>query len=108
MFDESKMYKITLTDGTVLSDLSVNGDNFISKTILDPNIFREDNLFGVFINDGEKNEVHDYMVALISGVNNETEFWFALFDAEYQEPDMTIPQLQADVEYIAMMTGVEL
>ena len=34
MEEEKKFYKVTLADGTVLDELSMNGNNFVSKTVL--------------------------------------------------------------------------
>ena len=42
------MYKITLADGTILNNLLVNGNNFISDTRVDASIF-ENNLRAVHI-----------------------------------------------------------
>ena len=45
------MYKITLNDGTVIDNLTVNGTNFVSKDKIDESIFTKDNLKKVTIND---------------------------------------------------------
>ena len=45
------MYKITLNDGTVIDNLTVNGTNFVSKDKVDESIFTKDNLKKVTIND---------------------------------------------------------
>ena len=34
-----KIYKITLTDGTVINDLKLNGNNFISSTEIEESVF---------------------------------------------------------------------
>ena len=33
-----KIYKITLTDGTVINDLKLNGNNFISSTEIEESV----------------------------------------------------------------------
>ena len=35
----NKIYKITLADGTVIDNLTLNGNNYISKEVVDPSIF---------------------------------------------------------------------
>ena len=36
---DNKKYSITLADGTVISDLRLNGNNYISETPLTPELF---------------------------------------------------------------------
>ena len=54
---DDKIYKITLSDGTVLDNLRLNGNNFISSSEIDESVF-DGNCSIVTINDGEKDEVH--------------------------------------------------
>ena len=49
---DEKNYKITLADGTELSNLTMNGNNFISEATIDPGIFQS-NCSPVVISDGE-------------------------------------------------------
>lgn len=102
------MYVITLADGTVIADLSKNGDMYISKTEIDPSIF-EFNCSPITINDGERDEVHEHM-ALITLYDEDNdgvpEYWFALRDVS--EAELEKIKMQSDIEYLAMMTGVEL
>lgn len=48
------MYSIKLTDGTILDDLELNGNNFISDTTIEESIF-ENNLDTISIIDNEGN-----------------------------------------------------
>ena len=57
---EDKTYSITLADGTVIDDLKLNGNNFISKSPITKEIF-EDCCSPVVISDGETEVVHDNM-----------------------------------------------
>ena len=50
------MYKITLKDGTVIDNLTMNGNNYVSPTEVDTSIFTRKNLSSVVVNDGEKDE----------------------------------------------------
>ena len=54
---EDKIYKITLSDETVLDNLRLNGNNFISSSEINESVF-DGNCSIVTINDGEKDEVH--------------------------------------------------
>lgn len=98
------VYKVTLADGTELSNLRLNGNNFISDVEVDPAIF-EDNCSPVTINDGEHDDVHENM-ALVQVVKMGEEYWFVLRDLTQDELDKI--KIQADIEYLAMMTEVDL
>lgn len=50
------MYKITLKDGTVIDNLTMNGNNYVSPTEVDTSLFTRKNLSSVVVNDGEKDE----------------------------------------------------
>ena len=50
------MYKITLNDGTVIDNLTMNGNNYVSPTEIDSSIFTRKNLSSIVVNDGEKDE----------------------------------------------------
>lgn len=100
-----KIYFITLSDGTVINNLVKNGDNFISRTEIQEDIF-EDNMSIVKINDGENEEVHSNMALTQITHPNQTEWWFVLRDLTAQE--LLMRQLTSNIEYIAMMTDVEL
>ena len=101
---DEKTYSITLADGTVLSNLRLNGNNYISKTEIDPAVFA-DNLSPVIISDGETQERHDTM-ALIQSKRYGNEWWFALRDMTSRE--LADIKTRADIDYIALMCDVEL
>lgn len=100
-----KIYSITLSDGTVIGNLVKNGDNFISRNEVQESVF-EDNLASVTISDGEKEEVHTNMALTQVTHPNQLEWWFVLRDLTPEELYMI--QLRSHIEYIAMMTDVEL
>lgn len=56
------MYTITLSDGTVLTDLDMNGTNYVSKTEVNTSIFTDKNLEIVTISDGETTETYTDLV----------------------------------------------
>ena len=101
---DDKKYTVTLADGTVIEDLALNGNNFISKIKIEEEIF-EDNCSPVVISDGENTETHENM-ELVQITQMGDEYWFILRDLSADE--LRNAKIQSDVDYIAMMTGVEL
>lgn len=59
----------------------------------------------VVISDGENEETHDNM-KLIQITHVDEEYWFVLLDVP--ESELRRLKMQSDLEYLAMMTGVEL
>lgn len=101
---DEKIYKITLANGTVIENLRLNGNNYISDKEITADMFLG-NLTMVTINDGEKDTVHENM-DLVQIMKYDDEYWFIL-------RTMTKKELQdlknrADIDYIAMMTEVEI
>lgn len=101
---DEKIYTITLADGTEIGNLRINGNNFISKTPIDMMIF-EGNCSPVIISNGENEEVHDHM-ELVQITPVEEDYWFVLRDISTAELDKI--KMQSDIEYVAMMAGVEI
>ena len=99
-----KKYKITLADGTVIDNLSMNGNNFISKTEVMESTFKT-NCSSVIINDGETSEKHNDM-ELVQIVKVKDEYWFVLRDLSAEE--LKRIKIEADIEYIAMMSKINL
>ena len=102
--EEEKLYTVTLSDGSVLSDLKLNGNNYISTEPVSADVFI-DNCDPVVISDGDVEETHDHM-ALIYVKQIGDEYWFALRDRTADE--LARLKMQSDIEYLAMMTDVEL
>lgn len=100
----SNIYKVTLADGTEITGLTLNGNNFISRNPIDRNIFT-DNLSPVIISEGNTEEIHDSMDLIhLTTMGNET--WFALRDLTASE--LAAIKTRSDIDYIAMMCDVEL
>lgn len=70
------MYKITLSDGTQLENLTLNGNNYIAQGEIADSVF-EDKLSTVKIFDGENEEVCTDMV-LLSNIVRDGKSWFVL------------------------------
>ncbi|MFR4579796.1 MAG: hypothetical protein ACLT76_09445 [Clostridium fessum] len=77
---DDKIYKITLSDETVLDNLRLNGNNFISSSEIDESVF-DGNCSIVTINDGEKDEVHMNM-ELVQIIKVNDKYWFVLRDVQ--------------------------
>lgn len=101
---EEKIYTITLEDGTQIENLRLNGNNFISDKKINASVF-DGNLGKVVISDGEYDETHTNM-ALVQVTKMGSEYWFILRDIP--EDELRNAKLRADLDYLAMMTDVEI
>ena len=80
------MYQITLHDGTVLDELELNGNNFISEKLIDDSVF-SGNLDTVTISNGETTETYTDMKLLSNRVDG-GKSWFVLGEKTEQEKAM--------------------
>lgn len=101
---EELIYTITLSDGTVLSNLRLNGNNYVSQDEVTDETF-ERNLSHVIISDGETEQIMEN--AELIQIAHYSDGWYFIL-RETPEEVLEKRQLQADVDYIAAMTGVEL
>jgi len=72
------MYTIKLYDGTVLENLTLNGNNFISNTIIPDTVF-ENNLKTVEVFDGENTQILTDQFLAANRVEND-QSWFVIID----------------------------
>ena len=81
---EEKIYKIILGDGTEISNLKLNGNNFISTEKIEESVFA-DNCSPVTISDGTTETVHPNMklVQIVEQIPG--EYWFVLRDISEEE-----------------------
>ena len=80
------MYTITLADGTILDNLELNGNNYISNEVIDSSVF-ENNLTTILISNDETVNVYDNMF-LVSNRVEDNRSWFILSDkSEKQEKE---------------------
>lgn len=101
---DDKTYKITLADGTEIENLRLNGNNFISDVPIDAAQF-SGNCSPVIIQEGPNEELHENM-ELVQVTPMDGEYWFVLRDIS--EDELSKIKLRSDIEYVAMMAGVEL
>lgn len=98
------MATIVLADNTTLSNLAVNGDNFISSSRITEDTFIN-NLSPVTIDTDNEHAVHPHMeLVQLTRVGN--EWWFVLRDITEFELEQT--KLRGDIDFIAMMTDIDL
>ena len=77
------MHKITLSDGTILDNLELNGNNYISETLIDDEVF-ENNLDSVEIYDGESTQIYTNM-KLVANQIFDGKSWFVLAEKSQSE-----------------------
>lgn len=97
-------YSIILADGTILKNLALNGNNYISSTEVRASTFSR-NCSPVILSDGITEERHEHM-ALVHILPMNGEWWIALRDVTASELDTQ--KQRANIDYIAMMTDVIL
>lgn len=102
---EDKKYKITLADGTEISDLALNGNNYISDSKLTEDLFAG-NLGSITVedSDGQKRTIKNVELSSLREEGSKT--WFVL--NEIPESILKERKAAADIQYIAMMCDVEL
>ena len=92
------MYTIILGDKTEITNLELNGNNFISELIIKDEIFSEDNLANVIIKgDNGSKEFHDMYIAANRVIDGKS--WFVIAEkTEEMRRDERIAQLEAQNE----------
>ena len=103
------MYKITLSDGTQLENLTLNGNNYIAQGEIADSVF-EDKLGTVKIFDGENEEVYTDMV-LLSNIVRDGKSWLVLGQKSEQQKaeedrNRTIEELRQAMA--VLLTGKEV
>ena len=99
--DHIEKIPIALSNGTELTGLELNGNNYISKEALTEETFN-DGLSPVAIN----GEVHDQMALAQCIQHEDGRTWFILRDVTAEE--VAQAKLRADIDFLALMTDVEL
>lgn len=97
--------KITLQDGTVLENLKLNGNNFISDTIIENTVF-EDNLGNVKIEDEEGNITEYRFMKLIQNIEVDGKSWFIL--TEQSENDLLKARLKATEDALTFLMDMQM
>lgn len=102
--EENMTYKVTLSDGTEIDNLRLNGNNYISNEPLTEEDF-EGKLEEVTITGpmGTQTMEHCELVQLQQYGD---EYWFII--RQIPADELARRQARADIDYIAFMTDVEL
>ena len=98
------MYKLILADGTEIKNLTKNGDNYISDKKIDENLFKG-NLSTLTITDGEETSSMEN-AELIQQIEYDGKFWICF--RELSERELKDIDMEAKIEYLAMMTDVDI
>ena len=110
---EKGVWKITLADGTSIDGLGLNGSNFVSQSEVTEDMFRGKLSKGSIDGPADANDAglrgeHGPMkLVQIKHYDDEAGlngWYFVLHDIQVAELD----KIRGDIEYIAMMAGVEL
>lgn len=105
------MWKITFSDGTILDNLKLSGNNFISKSPLEESFFHgklnnvlieaQDDELDMFALSG----LHKHM--RLDALRKYPDGWyFVLNDISAEE--LRLMMIEGNIEYIAMMAEVNL
>lgn len=91
------MYKITLKDGTIIDNLTKNGDNFVSSTEVKEDTFTADRLASVTVTDTDSSEAQTYDDIKAAQVQKWPDGYYIAFghksEAEKQEEKITALEL---------------
>lgn len=103
--NEKEIFSISLSNGTTISNLELNGNNFISDTEITEEMFAG-GLPEVHIS-GDKGTSYTINHAkLIQIMEYEGAWWFIL--AETPAEELLFEKISSDIDYIAMMADVDL
>lgn len=98
-------FKIALSNGREIDDLTLNGNNFISEVEITEDIFKG-GLDGVTITSSEGAEEYHEHMSLVQIEHIDGVFRFVLRDLTQYELDQA--KTRSDIEYLAMMTDVDI
>ena len=98
-------YTLRLDDGTEITGLGLNGNNFVSEEQIDESLFDGNLDTLTILKDGEEIQVMNN-VEMIQQVQY-TDGWYICF-RELSQQELKEISMNAKIEYIAMMTDVEL
>ncbi len=105
-------FAITLADGSKISGLGLNGNNFISDSPITAEMF-SGKLAHVTVSGPEGEPMadahmlgeHEHM-ELVQIMQYGSEYWFVL--RELSAAELEKAKMQSDIAYMSMMTGIDL
>lgn len=97
---DEKIYTVELTDGTIIGNLAMNGNNLVSKEEITRDMF-DGNCKNVTITaEGYERVIVNGKLGFIQKIGD--EWFFDIWETPITE------KLYGDIEYIAMMADIEL
>lgn len=99
-----KAYFLTLSDGTTFNNLRANGTNLVSTIAISEDTFK-DNLDHVVLSDGITEMAYDHLKLI--QIAKYADGWYIALD-EMSENELYRMKIQSDIEYLSMMSGIEL
>ncbi len=102
---EKEIFSIELSNGTRIENLELNGNNFISDTEVTEETFNG-GLSEVRISGNKGTSYSINHAKLIQIMEFEDKWWFIL--AEKSAEELMFEKLSSDIDYIAMMSDIEL
>lgn len=102
-----KSFKITLADGTQLKNLKLSGNNYISKVKITEDDFKGKLSKITIENETDKTSEELEHMELVQILDyGDKGYYFVLRQLSADEIDKL--KMQGDIEYLAMMTNVDL
>lgn len=103
--DEKEIFSVELSNGVKIENLELNGNNFISASEITAEMFAG-GLSEVHIS-GDKGTSYTINHAkLIQIIELDGKWWFIL--AETPAEELLFEKISSDIDYIAMMTDIDL
>lgn len=101
---EEKKYTVILEDGKRLTNLRMNGNNYITSEKISKSIF-ENNCSSITVDDGESTMEFTNM-ELVHVTEMPDGYWFAF--RELSKDEIAFRELRSDIAFIAMMSEIDL
>lgn len=99
------MYTITLADGTELKGLGKNGNNYISAAEIDESIFT-DNTSEIIITDENGTEEVIKNAVFIQQMRFPDGYYICF--AQRTATELAFEKMHSQIDYVAMMTDVDI
>lgn len=103
--EDLQKYVMIFADGSVLNDVWINGDYYVTTEMVTDDILSEENLYEVVIRSNGHEEIL-YNLEKIDLHQFEGKYWFIIREASVK--DLQYEELSAKIDYIAMMGGWEV